>query len=145
MTSRGIEKKVNWRRNDCDGEQIEFQVPIGSRSWCLQAIGNMGLELKWEVGAGALESDSWSRAYWPGATEDWKWWEHSASSGELTKLDAPTPTHWEGQVLPSLIAPHSVMGTGLTTWFENALYRRALRGQDPHAMFYKLTKNSLVH
>ena len=46
MTRRGTKKKINLRRNDCDGRQIEFQVPVGARTGYLQAAGNMNLELR---------------------------------------------------------------------------------------------------
>ena len=46
MTGRATKKKINLRRNDCDGRQIEFQVPVGARTGYLQAVGNMNLELR---------------------------------------------------------------------------------------------------
>lgn len=95
---------------------------------------NKGLELRREVGAGALDkSGSLGRAHWDGPTED------NERGGQLSQLSRvsrarcpqPHPTEKGSCFRTSLISPPWVMRIC------RALYKRALQSQDPRATLYK--------
>lgn len=141
MTRRGTEKKINLRRNDCDGRRIEFQVPVGARTGYLQAVGNVNLELR--RGGGC---SSWQTRVilWVGQAgmHPPESREHSAP---FTKRDAPPPPHWEGPLLPYPPYRPLCHWIGLSTWSENALYKWLCRAGLHMLCFIHLTKNGSVH